>query len=294
MPAPNQELRVRAERLLRGDFRVDDLTKLFLYARDRCDGRESVQEIGDFVAHHDERRKGIVTRSVRDLFAFMRFRFPDLAAPLNISRLPSNFPLFLDAAMRLTKNDPMRSHTGISWAKAVKMLPSMKSKLITNTDGTLRFDEIHVDELALIRRLASVFTVRPAFTGERLFDDFHATLQKRSILRPSEAKQFRSIAPMVMLFAAAEMHNSVLLMDDGTQAHLALFVDKEGIQITATFPPIVVARNPGNGLVVVTSIYATKLKGEEYCEPDLLAQLPRQAKGFGIEITPNRRLGILA
>jgi hypothetical protein len=68
MAAPIQGLRVRVERLLRGNFRAEDLNRLFLYARDRCQGRESVQEIGDFVAHHDERSKGVVTRRTRDFF----------------------------------------------------------------------------------------------------------------------------------------------------------------------------------------------------------------------------------
>jgi hypothetical protein len=43
-------MRARVERLVQGDVRVDDLTRLFLFARDRCDGRECVREIGDFVA----------------------------------------------------------------------------------------------------------------------------------------------------------------------------------------------------------------------------------------------------
>lgn len=42
---PDAGLRARVERLLRGDLRIDDLTRLFLYVRDRCDGREPVREI---------------------------------------------------------------------------------------------------------------------------------------------------------------------------------------------------------------------------------------------------------
>lgn len=52
MPVDAKSL-ARVRRLLDGGLRLDDLTNLFLYARDRCNGRESVQEIGDFVAHHN-------------------------------------------------------------------------------------------------------------------------------------------------------------------------------------------------------------------------------------------------
>jgi hypothetical protein len=67
-------LRVRVERLLRGDLRTDDLSTLFLALRDRSNCAEVVSEIGDFVAHQDERTKGITTRSVRDFFTTLKFQ----------------------------------------------------------------------------------------------------------------------------------------------------------------------------------------------------------------------------
>src|SRR5258705_11504652 len=91
---PDQKSRARVQRLLTGTFRPDDLTGLFLYARDHCDGREPVAEIGHFVAHHNERDKGIVTRATRDWFTTMRFhmsRFqrPDGSLDLDPQRMPS-------------------------------------------------------------------------------------------------------------------------------------------------------------------------------------------------------------
>jgi hypothetical protein len=39
-------IRARVVRFLNGDFVPEDLARIFLFARDRCDGREPVQEIG--------------------------------------------------------------------------------------------------------------------------------------------------------------------------------------------------------------------------------------------------------
>jgi hypothetical protein len=61
-------MRARVVRLLEGRSTADDLTRLFLFARDSCDGREAIQEIGDFVAHAGERNKGLLTRAARDWF----------------------------------------------------------------------------------------------------------------------------------------------------------------------------------------------------------------------------------
>jgi hypothetical protein len=71
MPDPKSKARV--DRLLRGEFRPDDLTGLFLYARDHSDGRETVVDTGNFVANHDERYIGIITRSPREWFAVVRY-----------------------------------------------------------------------------------------------------------------------------------------------------------------------------------------------------------------------------
>ena len=91
---PDPASRTRVERLLRGDFRVDDLTRLFLYARDRCDGRESVKEVGDFVAHHNERNKGTVTRATREWFAISGFISRLYTKRYNRDRLPPEAPEF--------------------------------------------------------------------------------------------------------------------------------------------------------------------------------------------------------
>jgi hypothetical protein len=107
-------VRARVERLLRGDVRNDDLTRLFLFARDRCDGRECIQEIGDFVAHHDERTKGIVSRTVADWSVIVRFRGWMPNNQLDLQRLPSIFPEYLMATARRLDHKTIRANTGSS------------------------------------------------------------------------------------------------------------------------------------------------------------------------------------
>lgn len=86
------ELRQRVERYIRGDCRVADLDRMFLGLRDRCYGLNSIREIGDFVAHRDQREKGPVTDKVRDIQLSLESwlhqgegRFPDLAKAKRIS-----------------------------------------------------------------------------------------------------------------------------------------------------------------------------------------------------------------
>ena len=90
-------LRARVLHLLSGDLRTDNLIRLFMYARENCDGRESVQEIGDFLAHPDERIKGVLTRRTRDWYANVSFSIPAHAGyNIDGTKLPANFPNLLN------------------------------------------------------------------------------------------------------------------------------------------------------------------------------------------------------
>jgi hypothetical protein len=98
-------IRARIERLLRGNFRSHDLTALFLYSRDRSRGRESVQELGDFIAHNDLRTKGILTRLTRDWHITAWFHFLSVQGAVRDTQLPARFPDFLRASLRETPNN---------------------------------------------------------------------------------------------------------------------------------------------------------------------------------------------
>src|SRR5882672_9933150 len=69
--------RVRVERLLRSGFNAGDVTYLFLYVRDppiRAQGRETVIDIGGFIAHSGEREKGITTAAANHFTQIARFQ----------------------------------------------------------------------------------------------------------------------------------------------------------------------------------------------------------------------------
>jgi hypothetical protein len=128
-------LRIRVERLLRGDSNPDDLLALFLALRDYSGGRECVVEIGNFIAHRGERKIGIVTRESRDLFALIRFHFPQPKPPLDLTNLPSNFSDVLAAAFRKTGNDILRLELRLKRQHVEKQLTRLRDRVQRHTDG---------------------------------------------------------------------------------------------------------------------------------------------------------------
>lgn len=234
--------RSRVTRLLRGELRVDDLKTLFLYARDRCDGSEAVREIGDFIAHHDERKKGIVTRSTRDWFTTVRFmapRFMPGAPQLDELSLPSETPAYLKAAFRRQTNASFKERSGMSLTAGRHALEGLVRRFEYNLDGTLRLTRfIMPHEKVLLNVLTSSLNVVYAFSADDLFSDFQSTLIKNKILAKSETSLFAAIREPVILLAVAVMHNNDVIMEDKTKIRLSaqLSARENLIQVFADVP----------------------------------------------------------
>lgn len=286
-----QSQRTRVERLLSGDVRPDDLTRLFLYLRDRCDGRESVEEVGDFVAHHSERTKGLVTRAARDWFYIAKVLSPLQMRnqPINLLRLPDIFPEFLSASLRRAGKAVFQK-TGITTKAATAMLPEIKRKFVRLDDGALSISLSHAPEEVRLILALCVMVVQPAFSDKRLCADFEAALKSSGLIKNRELSAFRKVYPAITLFAVAEMHQCAIVLPDGSRAVLEASGPPGGTITVWMGVPVPAPEIGGCGHVMIASgIFGTSLTAE-YCEPELL----KVAWNFGIELTSNIKLGKLA
>jgi hypothetical protein len=292
VPAPDSGLRARVERLLHGDFRPEDLSRLFLYARDRCDGREAVQEIGDFVAHHSERTKGIVTRTVRDWYLTTRFHFQLIENKhLDWNRLPSNFDEILAASFRRIPRTMLGRRTGLTKGDVKKRLPAILKGLRRNSDGSMALNSFYTRrELKIIETLADILVAEPAFDNDRLFSDFVATLKSHSLLRLSEVGAFADLKPAIGLFAVAEMHNCTVRLPDHVTICLKVN-DVVGAGKIAVSAPIHVSIIRGSPIFLSTAIFSTQVEAKQGCTAELLALA--DPWDFDIELTRERLLNRL-
>jgi hypothetical protein len=131
--------KARVRRLLHGDFRPDDLIGLFLYARDHCDRRKTITDIGAFVAHHNERNKGIVTQSTREWFAVARYHASHLGPlgnQLHWEKMPHATRDYFQIAVSRVGAPLIRDKTGLKQATANKIMNELVERLSQNADGT--------------------------------------------------------------------------------------------------------------------------------------------------------------
>ena len=177
----DEELRRRARRLLNGDRRTEDLDRLYLGLRGRARGFDAVREIGDFVAHRDERSKGFISQVARDVFTSVDVWSMDLrglkASWTDIGRAA-------EANLRLASNALVKDGCGCGKSIAKQRVDSALEKI----SGGERITEAEARALTF---LGNRFIWRPAFWADQLVDEFGRLLVRWRLDRGRRARRTR-------------------------------------------------------------------------------------------------------
>lgn len=254
------DLRRRVERLLAGRRSLEDLQRIYLDQRDRAYGRASVLEIGDFIAHREERVKGVVTRRVEDLLlsgrtwiAAVLGDIPQLDSPVLRDRARANF--------RLATDDQIRVNLGLKRDVA-------KSALERGLKALARKERITDREAEVLVFFGTKFIWNPAFTDYQLFDDLVAVLVKNGALAKDEIADFQAVKVFNTLFAITQMHGSTIVAADSTRSPIYGFgansfgrLEVKGQLSFATQPKPVTAD---------LCVFWTTLDAKTHCSPALL------------------------
>jgi hypothetical protein len=211
-------LRPRIERFLYGDFIVDDLSRTFLFLRENAYGRQTVYEIGNFVAHFGERDRGVTTDLAAHFFKLLRFMVPLMNKPAQEINLN---PDVLSASFKTIDMEHIRQKLKLKPKIARKVFKSLmnKAKSVVGTNNRVQLD---AHESALCQLLVTSFTVRPAFDDTLLNKEFAECLKKNGLLLSDEVDALKKKSNLVTLFALYCMHQTILKLDDGSIANLDL------------------------------------------------------------------------
>jgi hypothetical protein len=113
--------------------------------------------------------------------------------------------------------------------------------------------------------------VAPAFTADRLFDDFVATLKSNGLVRKDEERQPTAVKHYIVLFATIQMHRCAVVIDNSFSLVLTVGGQRNWfIEINCPVPLFFQLTNIPI-LNLSCAIFHTALKSEEYCEETLLS-----------------------
>jgi hypothetical protein len=235
--------RAHVERILRRDFRLNDLASLFLFAREHSDGRKSVQDIGHFVAHRRKRDTGVVTQSTREWYYSARFFFERMTSegltPLLAQQMPSVTKAYFAFASERMPPKTIKNYTGLNRANAGEMLSSIAGRLINNADGTWRLPtDLLPVEMLLIECVTQTLVSRPAFESDMLANDFYRVLKSNGLISREEILENQTyLWTITKLFAVCVMHNCNISIGDGEVVALKAGANKKDKEISV-FAPI--------------------------------------------------------
>ena len=282
--ARDPEFRSRVLRLLGSDRRPEDVVRLYSGLRERSFGFAAFREVGDFIAHSEDRSKGVVTDELHDFFTMLRFQTQYWEKEFDWSDLPPDFPRLLKMNFERLSAGHMKQQTGLNRRVAKRHLFSALSNFYKRADGrTYLQHRLSREEQTIVQFCASRSAARSAFTGEGLFRDFQRVLISNKLLEEQEKRLLDAAKPFVILSAIPFIHQAIITLEDGWTCRLAggslegeIVVNAKAAIGHLTFP------NEFSSPIVFADLEAT-----DWCDPSLASQAEWQTP---VEVTAEPKI----
>jgi hypothetical protein len=264
------DLQRRVQRLLSGDCRTEDLDRIFLGLRGRTGCRTSLREIGDFVAHRDQREKGPITQRVRDLavschsWTWQQFgRGPSLKQAIVIA----------EANLRIATDAQLDNKFKLKRAVVRSVLKQAISKVQAGKNLTDR-------EYRIFNYLGTAFIWNPMFRDSEVIDDLGFALRDAGLITKADQDRLPIIGPFIALYVIALMHGAAILLDNGGRIDLRASPDaEERLVVLASF----MFPNMPKPVYAPICIFYTEHRAKDFVSQELLDDLEGWAGPLDID-----------
>lgn len=281
------EIRRRVDRLLAGEKNTRDLDSLFVWLRTRSFGNKAVADLGDFVAHSDERDKGITHRGVQRFFDQADFKMPFPDGVVRPSVTVAQLTASVWGAFESYGPQRIKSKFHLGQSNARKEL-TIALATVTAADGK----KISISrpltpiQAHLLQHFSSLIVPQVAFDEKELSSQLMTSLAKNHLTdgyrdAPQEMREF------VSLYVIEKMHFTNIVLSDGRRIHLeAGITELEGSDRLS-----VRAVGPVGPFNLALIIYLTTLDPREHCDAVLLpGERLESCWNFPLEIGPTGKL----
>lgn len=217
------DLQVRVDRFLAGERRVDDLSRIFLWLRERTRGHaDLVRDVGDFEAHRDRRDQGLTWSHATDYCAMMDRLYASEVQPFHLTK--EVLVKSLLAAARNINRQRLEYETGFKARKNDGQLAAVV-KRIANKTLHIADDEAVFPEGALDQREAAIFSVLKrqiaipvVITQDGLAEQFGSLLIDEGLVQDDDMERVHKNSDFLILFAISRMHHASIRVPNGKRA----------------------------------------------------------------------------
>lgn len=274
-----QELRTRAKRIVDGTAATIDIDRIYLALRSHRKASSPFREIADFIAHRDERDKGITTDVGRDVFTSVSVWSLGLR-----DKTPTWNDLVhaAQANLRLASDEQIKNGCGCNRQTATTRL----SKALKKRESGIVLKK---SEAEALEYFGNRFIWKPALRAACLLADFRETLIDADLIDASET--FRpEVQPLLALHAVAVMHGSKIRVADDICADLfAGYANKDKhLEVKVEFE----FRDWVKPITIPICMFLTELSAADVCEGELISErdVMFNSWSFSIEVGSHGKL----
>ncbi|GGF54175.1 hypothetical protein [Alteromonas lipolytica] len=281
-----------------GDFDENDVDNIFTRLRAYCRGHKIFHEVSHFVAHNDERDRGLTFESLESVYLNVKF-FLEYASPKKPLDIRKPFPLYIKKLLSFQADKcadvELKKKFNVSRDRLKKRIDSIFAEDKKKQVAYLRKPKVSEDNFKAIQHLLGFISTRPAFSQEQLISEFIAVLEANKLQFNEEALRKHSgriTACVLLLINDAEFkvspHKSgycKVSCEQPSVSYKQTFVDKDGNPVereeshgNLLLTGHVILDKDGKDLTIAFAIMDTELPAEDWCDESMFYIEPLSEK----------------
>lgn len=267
--------KIKAQKVLRniqtGDFDENDLEMLLMRLRPYAKSNHVFREAADFVAHNDERYKGLINASLDCIAMNMRYfqeYCMDGKARLN---LIEDFPEYIGKLLLYQVDkypkEKLRQQLSLSHHQAREIIKEIVRKGSKPGFSVVR-PGLKLRKYELVKELLSIIVVNPVFTKDQLLTEIKTVVVEND-LQLDEVKFNNQIEKILVLFSLL-VHQVPFKLSSGMKAICCLSASSGELGTNLTIQG---SCDLGNGLVgVACTVFDTGIPAVQVVGTKLLVR----------------------
>lgn len=277
-----------------GNFDENDVDNLFMRLRAYSQGNRLFREVADFVAHNDERNRGIANESLEAFYLSFKF-FQEYTSPKNNLDITNPFPLYIKKLMKFQidkcKESDLKQKFNVSKKRLKSRLDSIFSEDKKKQVVTMKKGKMSEQTFRAIQHILSFIGSQPAFEHTEVVSELLRVIKaNKLVVNDAEfLKHSDRIAICVMLllhevkfeYGAHKQGYCRISCEKTSISYNQVFVDKDGnpVEHDESFGKLqvlgcVVLDKDGKDLTICYPLMTTTLDTEFWCDDHMFVIEP--------------------
>lgn len=280
------------EKIESGNFDDNDVDNLFMRLRAHCADNEYFREIADFVAHNDERSKGVAVKSLEALYLSFKY-FTEYISTKKTLDISQPFPLYVKKLMKYQVEKCNENDLRAKFKVTRQRLCSRIDNLFKEDKATKTVSlnsKIGSETLAALQYITGFIGVQSAFTQDDLLMQTLLVLSQNGLT--FDEKNIVDNFDKITLCILVLLHNTAFNINSHRPARCEVSCDKvavirnmnavnesgEVVVINEEFGclninGLIPILNNGNEINICYSLFSTNLRVDYWCDSTLFSDV---------------------